>query len=1624
MNAELERKAARIGEAVTIARKGLKGDAGDLAERFLRGYYAHVPPEDVIAFRPERLAGAAGAHRAMGSVRQRGKPKIRVYNPSVSQHGWRISHTVIEIVTDDMPFLVDSVTSELNRRGLNVLLTLHPILRVRRDARGRMLDVLDTGVLGADDGVFNESFMHMQIAAIPKTLFREIERAIADVIGDVVAAVEGWQPMRLRLGELIDELESLPIGVSLDEISEVRDFLRWLYEDHFTFLGYREYTFSGTDDTAKVSINKGSGLGVLRNPDKIVFQELHELASLPPEVHDFVHRPDLLMVNKTNTLSTVHRPVHMDSVGIKRLDAQGKVVGERVFVGLFTASAYTRSLRDIPLLRRKMSRTFDRAGLPASSHDGKALLNILETYPRDELFQISEDTLLDIALGILHLQDRQRVALFLRKDDFERFISCLIYIPRDRYTTDLRMRMQAVLEDAFAGKVTSHSAQLGSTALARLHVIVETTPGAIPEFNVDVLEKKLIDTARSWSDSMLNVLIGCCDEQEGTRLFHRYQKAFPAGYRERYDVADSLEDILHVEETSQENRLNMNLYQDGDGADGRFRFKVYHPDQPLPLSDVLPILERLGLRVVDEIPYRVRPGNKDENGAPETVVMIHDFGLEAHGGAGVLKDVRQPFHDAFRRVWEGDMESDGFNALILKTGMSWRQVTFLRAMAKYLRQTGITFSQEYMERTLVNNSDIAVHIVAMFEARFKPQKAKDALARANRHGGQIRANILGTLELVSSADEDRILRRYVNLVDAMVRTNYFQIDADREARPYMSFKFSSADLEELPLPRPFREIFVYSPRVEGVHLRFGLVARGGLRWSDRREDFRTEVLGLVKAQQVKNAVIVPVGSKGGFFVKRPPVSGDREAQLAEGIACYKTFIRGLLDLTDNLDRQGKIIPPTQMMRYDGDDPYLVVAADKGTATFSDIANGVSEEYGFWLGDAFASGGSQGYDHKKMGITARGGWESVKRHFREMGIDCQKQAFTAIGVGDMSGDVFGNGMLLSPYTRLQAAFNHMHIFIDPNPDPKASFKERKRLFALARSGWSDYKTAAISGGGGIFERRAKSIQLSPEMKKMFAVTADKVTPNELIKMILRLDVDLLWFGGIGTYVKAGRESHADTGDRGNDAIRVDATEVRARIVGEGANLGLTQNARVEYALNGGRLNADSIDNSAGVDCSDHEVNIKILLDRVVADGKLSKKARNALLAKMTDEVGALVLRDNYLQTQAITLVQTQGTEILDHQMRLMRMLEKAGRLNRTVEYLPDDETLNERALVGKGLTRPEVSVLMSYSKIWLYDELLASDVPEDKYLADDLVRYFPTPLQGAYANDIAKHRLRREIIATRVTNSMINRVGGTFVTQLMEKTGMPAADIARAYAITREVFALREIWEKIETLDNKVPAHTQTSMLQDINRLTDRVTLWFLRHGVHPLDIAHYVDQFSRGTATLKKGLAGVLPQTYFDDLHKRAQVYIGDGVPKDLALTVAGLVNMVGAPDVVRLAEAHKIDVCKMAKLFYKVGARFRLGRLRAACESLESQSHWQKLAIAALLEELYAHQVALASQVLAMGGADLSKALEIWSVKNKVAIDRTEQLLSELWAGDVNDVSMVAVASRSLRALAESVPA
>ncbi|MFL5926693.1 MAG: NAD-glutamate dehydrogenase, partial [Gaiellaceae bacterium] len=1257
-------------------------------------------------------------------------------------------------------------------------------------------------------------------------------------------------------------------------------------------------------------------------------------------------------------------------------------------------------------------RVVERSGFVAGSHDYKALVEILESYPRDELFQINDDELFNIALGILHLGERRRVRLFVRRDAFGRFLSCLVFLPLERYNTRVRRRIERTLQEAFDGASVGSTSYVSESALARLHVVVRTDGTAPRDFDVATIEARVADATRTWSDDLHDVLIEQLGEQRGADLYRRYADAFPPAYQDDFTPQAAVADIQRIERLDPHGDLDMSLYLPLESAAGHLAFKLLRSGQPILLSDVLPLLENMGARVTDERPFEVRPVDSDP-------VWIYDFGLDYGEIVELQADrVRQIFQDAFAQAWRGAVENDGFNRLVLGAELAWREVALLRAIAKYLRQGGTTFSQAYMEETLAANPSVARLLVELFRVRFEPPPRDGVEARVGALVGEIEQR----LDAIASLDEDRIMRSFLSVIQGMLRTNYFQTGDDAAPKPYLSFKLDPAGIPDLPAPRPKFEIFVYSPRTEGVHLRAGKVARGGIRWSDRREDFRTEILGLMKAQTVKNAVIVPTGAKGGFVLKRAPEG--REALREEVVECYRTLVRGLLDLTDTL-RAGESVAPPDVVRYDDDDPYLVVAADKGTATFSDIANRLAAEYGFWLGDAFASGGSTGYDHKRMGITARGAWESVKRHFRELGTDIESTDFTVVGIGDMSGDVFGNGMLLSRHIKLVGAFDHRHVFVDPDPDPELSFDERARLFALPTSSWADYDERLISTGGGIFPRTAKSVSLSPEARAALGADADTLTPNELIRALLRAPVDLLWNGGVGTFVKAKRQAHGEVGDRSSDAIRVDAEDLRCRVVGEGGNLGFTQPARIAFAAGGGRILMDAIDNSAGVDCSDHEVNLKILLDSIVADGDLTEKQRNLLLAEMTDEVAALVLRDNYDQTQAISTTLAQAASMVDVHARYIRHLEQRGRLDRALEFLPDDETLTDRKAAGEGLTPPEIAILLSYTKVMLYEELLASDLPDDANLIGELERYFPGPVRQRFGDRLERHTLRREIVASQVTNTVVNRGGTTFVFRLNEETGATGPEIARAFAVAREVFDLQSMWDEIELLDGRVAAQTQLAMLLKTRILLERATRWFLRNRPRPLDVAAATSRFGPGAAALAASAADIVCNADRHAARDTAEELVGAGVPRPLAERVGYVEPLLSVLDLVEVADETGFSLDDAAAVYFAIDNRLDLHSLRARIAALPRKERWESLARRALWEDLQREHRAVTVDVLRESGNGVGdEPLGAWAARNASAIERCEQVLADAKAGNLPDLATLSVAVREIRNLIEATAA
>jgi len=1581
-------------------------------ETFLTDYFQHVAYEDIAGRDPHDIAGPVLHQLELAQSRVPGASFVTVFSPEVEHVGWSSHHSVVQVISDDMSFLVDSITADLGRSGQAIHLVVHPVVRVVRDAIGGLLRIL--GDHEVDDGAISEAWIHVEIdRETDQADLKALDAGLRSVLSDVRESVEDWQRMQHVALSIADDLEQVSPPVPQSEIDETAALLRWLASDNFTFLGYREYRLSDRDGDMALAGVAGTGLGILRADS----METTYFSSLPPRVRELALAPHLLILTKANSRSTVHRPAYLDYVAVKSFDDQGQVSGERRFLGLFTAGAYTQSVRAIPYLSRKLDAVLEAGGFSPKSHNGRDLLQFVETYPRDELFSISPAELLDVALQVGSMQERRQVRLFMRPDDFERFISCLVYLPRDRYSTEVRTAIEQVLMDAFGGESIDFTARVSESVLARLHFVVRIPKGSkLPDLDVVELEKKVSEATRSWDDELVDALLDAYGEEKAAHRLKAYDDAFPESYKEDFDARVAVIDIDHMDELQSAGDLTMSLYESFGARGGRRRFKVFSAGGPVSLSTALPMLQKMGADVVEDRPYTLQ--RRDG-----LTVWLHDFGFtypESPGQPQAELEVR--FQQAFRAIWGGEAESDGFNSLVLLAGLDWREAAVLRAYAKYLRQTGSTFSQDYVEEAVVSNLAVASALVSLFRTRFDPAFPGDREAEQV----QIVAGITSALDAVASLDQDRILRSLLALVMASTRTNWYQRGADGHPHEQVSIKLDPSKVLDLPLPLPRFEVWVYSPRVEGVHLRFGAVARGGLRWSDRREDFRTEVLGLVKAQAVKNAVIVPTGAKGGFVVKNPPAEGSgREAVMAEGIASYSLFVQGMLDITDNRSGIGEVEPPIDVVRYDEDDPYLVVAADKGTASFSDIANGIARSYGFWLGDGFASGGSDGYDHKAMGITARGAWESVKRHFRELGVNVQAEPFSVVGIGDMSGDVFGNGMLLSEHIRLVCAFDHRHIFLDPTPDAAASFGERRRLFELAQSSWADFDPALISEGGGVFPRTAKSIPLTPQVREVLGIHPEIVAlpPLQLIHAALQAPVDLLWNGGIGTYVKAADETNLEVGDKANDSTRVNGGELRCRVVGEGGNLGLTQHGRIEAARAGVLLNTDAIDNSAGVDTSDHEVNIKILLDSIVRSGDLTEKQRNELLEQMTDEVGDLVLRDNYEQNILLGNARAQTGSMLTVHQRLLADFEKRGRINREVEGLPPDSRFDEMAAAHEGLTSPEFAVLMAYSKMSLVDELADTPVPDEPWFDRFLVDYFPTLIRQRYSDRLSGHALRRQIVTTCLANDIVNRGGITFVFRAQEETSADAGAVARAYAVAREVFGLEGLWTEVESLDNVIPTAAQSALFLEIRRLLDRSTRWFLQNRAGQVDVAMEIERFSSVVADLTPSVPDMLKGAEHERYEKRVQDFLELGAPRGIAEQVAALLDIFGLLDVAQIADSTANAPLPTAQVYFALSERYEIDRLLLRITLLPREDRWQALARFALRSDLYSALAGLTERVLATTSADLlpHQRIEEWELSGAEALARTRAVLLEVAANDTIDIAPISVGLRVLRNLVRS---
>jgi len=1578
----------------------------DLARRLLR----HVSEEDELD--ADGLARRSAALLGLAAERVPGQPLVRAVRGSDDA-----TDLTLLVVTDDMPFLVDSVTQTIARSGRDALLVLHPMLLVRRSPRGRLEEILpaDHDTARAE-GALPESWMSIDIeSARDAGSAVELEAQVEAALHDVRSAVRDWSAMRQRAMDMADEVAaSPPPSVPLADVEEGVAYLRWLAEDNFTFLGYREYDLRDVDGQDILVPVDGSGLGILRmalDADQPTAMS-RSFAVLPPSVRALARQPELLVLSKANSRSTVHRSAYLDYVGVKRFDAEGRVTGERRFLGLYSSGAYSRSVLDVPLLRAKSRALADGLQVAPGSHDAQDLLAFLETYPRDELFQIRTGELLAIAQSVLHLQERRRTKVYLRADDYGRFMSCLVYLPRDRYTTDVRLRIEQLLVEAFGGTSVDYTTRVTESMLARLHFVIHVPIGqGLPAVDSRDLEARVAAASRSWDDEFATELSARLGDTAAAEVLGTYGHAFPESYKEDFGPERGVVDALRIEDLVP-GELSLEVYRPADAARRELRLKITRIGPSISLSRVLPILQSMGVEVVDEHPYEIARALKE----PAWILV---FGMVLpEGDIPKQSSLAERLDAAFVAAWDDDTAVDGLNALIVTAGMHWREVLILRAYARYMRQIGSTFSQTFIESVMTANGGIARLLVDLFLARFDPLRG-EGRAESER---EIARRVEEALDDVASLDQDRILRSFLTLIQATLRTSYFQADAEGRERTSIALKLDPQQIPDLPLPRPRFEIWVFAPRVEGVHMRFGPVARGGLRWSDRPEDFRTEVLGLVKAQEVKNAVIVPVGAKGGFFAKWLPDPGiDRDAWLAEGKAAYREFVSSMLDITDNLI-DGEVVPPVDVVRHDGDDPYLVVAADKGTATFSDLANQIAAEHGFWLGDAFASGGSVGYDHKAMGITARGAWESVKRHFREMDMDVQTEDFTVAGIGDMSGDVFGNGMLLSEHIRLVVAFDHRHVFVDPYPDAATSFAERRRLFDLPRSSWADYDLSLISPGGGAFARTLKSVPVTPEMAQALALPPGtrSLTPDDLIRAALQAPVDLLWNGGIGTYVKSQSETNMDVGDKSNDRIRINGHDLRCKVIGEGGNLGLTQLGRIEAARHGVRLNTDAIDNSAGVDTSDHEVNIKILLDSLVRQGSLSEDERNRLFMGMTDEVAEAVLQDNYGQNVALANSRAQASGLIGVQQRMIRELEHSGLLDRALEFLPDDEEFRTREIAGEGLTGPELCVMLAYSKISLTKELNSTDFADDPYFTRALLEYFPETLRERFADAIAGHPLRAPIITTVTVNRLLNIAGSTFVFRAMEETGASAVEVVRAAAAAMEIFRIPQFWQQVNEHDSSISTSAQVALHLETRRLLDRATRWFLQTRGGQIDVQEEVDRFASVVADHTSAVPTSLMGQERERFERLLRRFEQAGAPEDLARYAAASLDVFALLDItdicLRTGEAAETVI----PIYYTVSDRYDIDATLLKISDLPRADRWSVLARFALRSDVYSVVAGLTSRILRSTSADASPMdrLSQWEWDHSEGVSRARTTLADIEAVEEPNLATLSIALRALRNL------
>ncbi|MFO1387597.1 NAD-glutamate dehydrogenase [Cellvibrio sp.] len=1578
--------------------------------KFVECYFSRFPLEELAG---RYLADVFGSVYQWWTYIQEfdgRQPKVGLINPKLDVEGWVCPHTVLIVHQTDMPFLVDSIRIELNRRNIAIHAIKSTVLHLIRDSDNKLVDVVVSSDTPAP--AKKEAFVYLEINLLTqKEELQSIEQSLMSVLAELSVVVNDFQPMLAAVRAAEENLKHATSSLTVANVAESQEFLSWLRDNNFTFLGYSEYEFGESDGKRflREKVEKRLGFFAYKGGEA----NYSESASLNAGMLRFHLAPQVLTFSKSAVKSRIHRQAYSDYVVVKQFNDKGEVVGEVRFLGLYTSSVYTMLPTKIPVIRNKVNKVFDRSGLSASSHDGKSLNQILTTFPRDELFLSNSSELFETVMAIAQINERYMVRLFMRRDPFGKFVSCLVYVPRDVFSTQMRLRIQELIGGAIHSTESEFNTYFSQSILARVHLVFKVDPTFPLEYDQEKLERKIRDISRSWDDHLQTSLVESVGEEKASVLLQEYRGAFSSSYKEHFDSRSAVHDIASMAELKTPDDIAMSFYQPIGAQHNLVRFKIFRKTKTIELSDAIPLLENLGLRVLSENPYKF---DRKSDG----VVWLHDFqlGYDLPGIIDALQ-VKEIFQQAFSAVWHKETNNDSFNRLVLSAEIGWREVNILRAYAGYMHQTLFNFTQQYIANALVSHSDVARLLIKLFDIKFNPAYRPEARA-VEKH--DCREKIKARLNAVENLNEDRILRRFLMLIDGSLRTNFYQISSDGKYKDYLSIKLSPRSIPDIPEPRPLYEIYVYSLRVEGVHLRGGKVARGGLRWSDRLQDYRTEVLGLVKAQQVKNAVIVPNGAKGGFVCKQPPIVGGRDAVQQEAIACYKIFIRGLLDLTDNLV-EGKIVSPKDVQTYDEDDPYLVVAADKGTATFSDIANAISAEYGHWLGDAFASGGSQGYDHKAMGITARGAWISVMRHFREKNINIQQQDFTVVGIGDMSGDVFGNGMLLSEHICLVAAFNHAHIFIDPTPNPATSFVERKRLFTTPKTTWADYEQTIISQGGGVFSRDQKAIAISPEMKRVFGIYEDKLTPAELISHLLKAPVDLIWNGGIGTYVKSSDESHADVGDKANDSLRVDGNQLRCKVFGEGGNLGMTQRGRIEYCLNGGACNTDFIDNAGGVDCSDHEVNVKILLNEVVANGDLTPKQRNLLLANMTDDVANLVLKNNYRQTQAISIAELEASSRGAEYRRFMSALESQKRLNRKLEFLPADDLLLERQSHNLGLTRPELAVLISYAKAALKEDLAMDNIAMDTYVAKAVEGAFPAKISQEYPDRMYSHRLKREIVATQVANDMVNNMGISFAQRLVESTGASLGEVAKAYITARDVYQMEKFIVDLQALDHQIPCGIQYELMINMMRRVRRATRWFLRNRRSTINPAQEVEFFAPAVSLISQQLPALLPGGQLEELQGQYQRLQESGVPQDLITRATSTTYLFSGLSIAEVAKRSDHPIEEVTELYFKLSDELSLTWFANQLSQLKVETFWQAMARETYMDDLESQLRSLTLSLVkfSTGKESVAQLVGAWHKQQVSLINRWKLMVNELQAASGTDFAVFSVALRELLDLAQA---